>query len=355
MNAAGQNSLGQVNARRVRLSRAHSNASPTETQVETARDDQVDLDEDSNVYNPDVLKYITTKIDEAEMLEREKLLGIRESRLLPHVLEESFRFKRRKLSDLKGFRPTQLRFLLSHPKDEEKDGWFEEHFRDLYARVNNFATVHFGLMKTPTNYRKSAWVHNFSSEFIDYASAISRQDPVVGGWEGMMRDETTRAYLCMGIIAKVLENHVFSELLFGADEEQKKALKGHDEDTLDSDGMTYHLQLNFKMPLQLTTTFRIYTNNCTVADDQGVSSRRHRSALLLVSSGQASDQDHRPPASDDELSGELLQDVILEIDTGGISRAPPYHCCGSLSRNLYALVHVGFLHHLPNAGRDLGS
>ncbi|KAH8883839.1 hypothetical protein GQ53DRAFT_421488 [Thozetella sp. PMI_491] len=124
-----------------------------------------------------------------------------------------------------------MRFQMSWPLEKELGHeWYEMLYTHLYVRVHKVAEQYFKLGDLPkVRHWDSLWTHQkFSDQFLYYAGVIARGDKKTGGWEEMLKSELHRQYLIMGVIGKVLETTVFSELLFGATEEQSKLLKSQD-------------------------------------------------------------------------------------------------------------------------------
>lgn len=188
--------------------------------------------------NPDPTMYREQPLTQEER-NRAANTGIKESIWVP--LENTHvpgRFEPRSLRDLRGYRPTQLDFTLQHPEQDRKDEWFEHLLADLFHRVSDFCRETFGQgpKELLASYSASPWAARFSPQFVSFASQIARQDNHVGGWDHCLKDRDERTYLVMGIIAKILDENVFSELLFGVDEDSKRLLKTMDEQMLQEEG-----------------------------------------------------------------------------------------------------------------------
>jgi len=167
-----------------------------------------------------------------------RVIGVRESIWIPLPNSGPVQyFKPRSLHDLKGYTPTRLEFTHPHPDNGYfRTVWFEMLFHGLYARVEDFAKDNFGQGDLSVAYSGSPWVEGSSPVFVNYASKIARKDDRVGGWDGCLQNAVERQYLVMGVVAKVLDTKVFSELLFGADPKVKAFLAGFDELKIQEEG-----------------------------------------------------------------------------------------------------------------------
>jgi len=174
-----------------------------------------------------------------EEKEREERFGIVESPWFP-LRSQSLGmgpFKARTLRDLDGYKPTRLAFRLEHPRTDWGDQWFEGLTRSLFLRVADFARSRFGLtLRVPWGYQQSPWSEAFSAQFIKLVSDISRKDDLVGGWDVCLLDSSERAYMVMGVIAKVLDENVFSELVFGDTPENKQLWQMLDNSYIGEEG-----------------------------------------------------------------------------------------------------------------------
>lgn len=164
--------------------------------------------------------------------------GIKQSPWVPNPTVDS-RFTLRTLRQgLKDYMPTRLEFTLPHAESERKDSWFEETFKHLYWTTYSFSVCRLGQHSFHQTTAQSPWRDaRLSTQFLSYASQLSRQDPLLGGWDLLLTDKTHRAILVTGILSKVLVNNVFSDLLWGATDEQTSLLKAHDAATVSDDGM----------------------------------------------------------------------------------------------------------------------
>ncbi|KAK3907023.1 hypothetical protein C8A05DRAFT_40206 [Staphylotrichum tortipilum] len=172
---------------------------------------------------------------------RVRMLGVRESLLRPpRVLDEL---------TSGGWRPTRTRFELRWPDGEIDSVWYENVYSHLYLRVSAVAKSYFGYGDLQGLGGAGAggggggggkglvWLDaGFSTQFMWFVEKVAMQDNRAGGWDELLVKELHRTCLVTGVIGKVLETCVFDDLLFGADEIQKKMLEGQDECTLELEG-----------------------------------------------------------------------------------------------------------------------
>ncbi len=123
------------------------------------------------------------------------------------------------------------------PREDWNDQWYERLTTQLFNRVWAFAEGAFGhKLSSPPESRRRPWSEPFSPQFVHIVSQIARKDDNVGGWDHVLLDGPERCYLAMGIIAKVLDEHVFSELVFGDSETNKKLWSALDESHMSEEG-----------------------------------------------------------------------------------------------------------------------
>lgn len=141
------------------------------------------------------------------------------------------------------WRPTRARFEIQWPdggeRGEELDSeWYQMVYTHLYVRVSEVVSKYFGYGDIKGN-GESVWVEGdgLPKQFRWYVAQVAKQDNAVGGWDHLLEKQWHREYLVRGIIGKLLEREVFEELLFGADELQKKMLEAHDELTIHQEGL----------------------------------------------------------------------------------------------------------------------
>lgn len=176
------------------------------------------------------------------------------------------RFKKRKSSQLRGYRPVHLAFRPmkhfydeverlkasrprrarhhdSHDHDNIPGFWFDRIAFDLFTRVWDFASDTFGQQcfggLVEYGDWSSRWLQNLPKEFVRYASDVARGDPVSmvpkvtdpNNWEHLILTTESRVFLLVGVMAKILEDSVFDSHLFGATPGQKAVLDRTDRET----------------------------------------------------------------------------------------------------------------------------
>jgi len=172
--------------------------------------------------NLDPRKYAYQPLSEAAR-RRQVNAGIMENTYVPRPAKLAWiekKFVPMSLRDLDDYHPTRLQFLFPHPKEDRSDGWFQNLIHDLFLRVASFSYDYFGRDHIfPWGYREDPWAEKLSPHFIGLASQIARADPRRGSWALLLVSGQERAYLVMGVISKILDASVFSQLLFGVSDE----------------------------------------------------------------------------------------------------------------------------------------
>ncbi|KAK1828547.1 hypothetical protein QBC39DRAFT_264946 [Podospora conica] len=138
--------------------------------------------------------------------------------------------------DLANWEPDRLGWSRKWRPDEVESEWVQRFYSHLFLRLKEFVTVNFGLgdledMDPPV------WVtRDFSQHLVHYAQIVARQDNRVGGWDELLYSNRPRQYLIMGIIGRMLQTHVFDELLFGGDYSAKAILRTQDQGLVTLEG-----------------------------------------------------------------------------------------------------------------------
>lgn len=206
----------------------------TETHTATAMPVEPDI-------NPDPTRY-QIRPQPTFTSETCELLGISESWWEPREADDTD--SRQPLSlphDLLGYRPLRIWFGMPHDAGREKDDdWFEVLFSTLFELTEDLCASTFGvdrLVLPSASPAHSPWADpELSQAFIYYAGEIARQDHHDGGWDAVLVDPMQRAFLAQGVLAKALEEFVFSALLFGGTAEQQDALSQWDRIMLKEEG-----------------------------------------------------------------------------------------------------------------------
>ncbi|KAK4202505.1 hypothetical protein QBC40DRAFT_347057 [Triangularia verruculosa] len=148
-----------------------------------------------------------------------------------------------------AWRPTRLGFTLPLPEDGSEVGneWFGAVWQDLYLRVSHFAELYFGEglgfgEAVPNGGdiwdRRGVWDGiGGKKELVWLVSQVARQDNAIrGGWDALLARAVTRKLTIVGMVAKLLQQWVFDELLFGADESIGEILRAQDEGLVQVEG-----------------------------------------------------------------------------------------------------------------------
>lgn len=138
------------------------------------------------------------------------------------------------VADFRHFMPLQLEHP-PHPQGDRSNAWFKDEYANLYIAIVNFATVFFGFQELQSEFHEP-WAIRMPEEFYRYVELVAEPDTVVGGWDEILIDTSTRKYLIVGIIVKILEARVFASVLWGNTKEGEEFLHGLDRALLDSEG-----------------------------------------------------------------------------------------------------------------------
>ncbi|CAK7239881.1 MAG: hypothetical protein STHCBS139747_001316 [Sporothrix thermara] len=174
-----------------------------------------------------------------------EVLGLNESWWEPLDENEALQDRRKPLllpRDLHGYEPLRLWFNMPHIAHCEKnDDWYEVLFTTLLELTEDLCISTFGVGRLDDGHNKvpgsSPWADpQLSPSLLFYVSEIARQDNRDGGWDELLADPLQRAMLAQGVLAKVLDEYVFSALLFGGSAQQQDALGQWDRIMLTKEG-----------------------------------------------------------------------------------------------------------------------
>ncbi|KAL9094587.1 MAG: hypothetical protein Q9165_003146 [Trypethelium subeluteriae] len=121
-------------------------------------------------------------------------------------------------------------FLRVDPKPEA----MSQHFIELHDLIKSFILNWYDFDElTALNWRPCVderplefLERNASTELRHHITCHASGGPSgINGWEKLFKDKNAREAVMYGVIGKALEEHVFAELLFGANEEQKEQLE----------------------------------------------------------------------------------------------------------------------------------
>lgn len=161
-----------------------------------------------------------------------------EDELFPENATDAMREKYKRqplsLSSLRRVQPTRLAFTFPHLESEMNDAWFEFLFKTLRDLVHDFSAIHF--RSKISNVKSWNLWGNLSPQFLHYAKDTTRKDDCDGGWDRLLSDPLQRSYVVMGIVAKILDEHVFSNLLFGGEKHHQDALSQWDRIMMQEEG-----------------------------------------------------------------------------------------------------------------------
>jgi hypothetical protein len=121
------------------------------------------------------------------------------------------------------------------------DDFFAIHAQNLVAKITLLVSSHFAQGPIPIPATVSPWgmktgaVEDTALE--EYAKRIARPDVLADRpWDDLVRAEDPRLLLLLGIIMRMLDDHVFSRMLFGATAEEEQELQILDRTQLEDDG-----------------------------------------------------------------------------------------------------------------------
>ena len=160
-----------------------------------------------------------------------------------------------------GWRPTQLGFgeHIRWPSPEQvsngenvefQSDWYEILWYDVMRRVYRWAEKYFDKQEGFEDQKLSAksvkdWANlwkkaGVSDQFVHYASLVARQDNNhPAGWDVLLARGRYRKFLMIGVLARLLHEQVFEDLLFGADPDTKRMLEAQDECYIEMDGRSF--------------------------------------------------------------------------------------------------------------------
>lgn len=121
---------------------------------------------------------------------------------------------------------------LKHPADYD-DEFYRTNYRTLYDKICEVSGVWFGAGIRLEDLRDSqdeisAWEAPMTEQFQQYARLVAHEDSGYVEWKDILNDPRHRKWLCVGIIAQIIEKKIFSSLLFGASGVFEMELDRHD-------------------------------------------------------------------------------------------------------------------------------
>lgn len=116
----------------------------------------------------------------------------------------------------------------------DDDGYLDAEFTYNINQMLAFCNGTFGAYDLPSN--PSPWTCTFPNEFYSYIKAIAYPDVLSGKWHDLLCNADELEMLATGILWRVLDQEVLSDLLFGASEAQKQVLAEQDREFIDLDG-----------------------------------------------------------------------------------------------------------------------
>ncbi|KAF9773674.1 hypothetical protein IL306_008476 [Fusarium sp. DS 682] len=140
------------------------------------------------------------------------------------------------MKDLRSYEPKRRSLDFSQLHRDLPDEFYEHHFAQLSAEIWAIVSSAFCPKEEHQAPLTSPWLWNFPAEFIRHVELVARLDARAGKWERLLRDGEERKNLLQAIIFKVLDNRVFSSLLFGASPKHLETLQNSDYALINTEG-----------------------------------------------------------------------------------------------------------------------
>ncbi len=216
------------------------------------------------------------------------------------------------------WRPTRMRFEGLWTEEELPSIWYETRYKSLFRQTRKFVLEYFGYGDLPATLAAGegvpglVWLEGGSSKhFRCFVKKVAKQDNNAGGWDALLVNRRKREWLLTGVIGKALETCVFEDLLFGADEGQKKMLEAQDECTLEFEGeKTYSVDWRNILPIWNSechlTQHRIPAHHAALSKRPRHPRRQQPDPGLLALCRRARPAAHSTAASHDPHDGQVL-------------------------------------------------
>ncbi|KAI1870952.1 hypothetical protein JX265_005992 [Neoarthrinium moseri] len=108
--------------------------------------------------------------------------------------------------------------------------------RQVYELAVKWAEKYFAMHGLRTRIEDEAWLQDLSPQFVQYANLVVHEDHQFGGYSQILNDKRNRKWLVVGILAQIIEKKIYTELLFGMTDEQRRLLDEQDAQLLGADG-----------------------------------------------------------------------------------------------------------------------
>ncbi|KAI1128685.1 hypothetical protein F5Y10DRAFT_291728 [Nemania abortiva] len=142
--------------------------------------------------------------------------------------------------------PSQIDFeewfgRTKHPADYDND-FYKTTYEALYSRIVDFCDSWFGRTHLEDwrdkNDDVSPWEVPMTDQFIQYARMVAHEDRGYVNWKDILNDPEHRKWLCVSILAQIIERKIFNQLLFGAGHAYQEELDRHDSRWLLQEGFS---------------------------------------------------------------------------------------------------------------------
>ncbi|CAG8955720.1 hypothetical protein HYFRA_00010986 [Hymenoscyphus fraxineus] len=131
----------------------------------------------------------------------------------------------------------------SHPLTDRPDTFFKDAFHSLYTDIHSLCHAFFGYpnLLSPEWVKKTGTAKPWDaigamSEFTTFADLVAEEDQVVGGWEEMVGKGSSRKFLVVGVIVKMLKVRVFDEGIYGGSVQEGEMMHGVERALIDREG-----------------------------------------------------------------------------------------------------------------------
>ncbi|KAI1267468.1 hypothetical protein F5Y18DRAFT_303948 [Xylariaceae sp. FL1019] len=129
-----------------------------------------------------------------------------------------------------------------HPADYD-DEFYNLLYGTLFGKVIDLVDRFFNNSVHLEDYLDTAGEHSvwdvpMTEQFVQYTRVVACEDAGYVKWHEILSDPQHRKWLCVGIIAQIIERKIFNHVLFGASERFEADLNEHDVHWLMSEGFT---------------------------------------------------------------------------------------------------------------------
>ncbi|CZR55342.1 uncharacterized protein PAC_05229 [Phialocephala subalpina] len=132
-------------------------------------------------------------------------------------------------TDLPTLNPQPIRINYDpHPLEDQSDEWFMGMFKNLFKQIEKFVCQFYTIHDLDKGAFYEPWAAGFSTEFTSWAEQVAEPDPIMGGWDNILRNTQQRQWFIMGILMRIIQKKIFDEDLFGSNQQQQELMHGLD-------------------------------------------------------------------------------------------------------------------------------